>query len=154
MGNTFVHIVPYLGATDDPQVVYQKLEKVLSEDYEGLMLNTFNGLYKFGKRSSDVLKVKGSYTCDLKCIAIEEGDGKYKGTLGKLVVDYKGFEVRVGSGLTDEERDNIWNNPESAIGHLIEVKYMQESKDENGDLSLRHPVFIRIRDDKDDISYE
>ena len=77
-----------------------------------------------------------------------------KGTLGKLVVDYKGFEVRVGSGLTDEERDNIWNNPESAIGHLIEVKYMQESKDENGDLSLRHPVFVRIRDDKDDVSYE
>ena len=154
MGNTFVHIVPFLGSTDDPQVVYNKLERVLNENYEGLMLNTFAGLYKFGKRSSDVLKVKGSNTCDLRCIAIEEGDGKFKGTLGKLVVDYKGFEVRVGSGLTDEDRNNIWNNPESAIGQIIEVKYMQESQDENGNLSLRHPVFIRIRDDKDDISYE
>ena len=154
IGNEFVRMVPYYGSTNDPQVVYEKLEEVINKGQEGLMLNTFNGLYKFGKRSSDVLKVKGSYTCDLRCIAIEEGDGKFKGTLGKLVVDYKGFEVRVGSGLTDEDRNNIWNNPESAIGHIIEVKYMQESKDENNNLSLRHPVFIRIRDDKDSVSYE
>ena len=154
IGNEFVRMVPYYGSTNDPQVVYEKLEEVINKGQEGLMLNTFNGLYKFGKRSSDVLKVKGSYTCDLRCIAIEEGDGKFKGTLGKLVVDYKGFEVRVGSGLTDEDRNNIWNNPESAIGQIIEVKYMQESQDENGNLSLRHPVFIRIREDKDDISYE
>ena len=39
--------------------------------------------------------------------------------------------------------------------HLVEVQYFEESKDKKtGDLSLRFPVFKRVRDDKTEVSYD
>ena len=94
-------------------------------------------------------------TCDIKCIAVEEGEGKYAGTLGKIVCDYKGFTLRVGSGFTDEQRNLYWNNQSEIVNQIVEIQYFEESKDKKtGDLSLRFPVFKRVRDDKDEVSYD
>jgi DNA ligase-1 len=151
----FIRTVPMYGVTEDIDVIYEKLSEVTSQGLEGLMLNTVTGKYGFGKRSKDLLKVKKMYTCDIKCVAVEEGEGKYAGTLGKIVCDYKGFILRVGSGFTDEQRIYYWNNQQEIINHLVEVQYFEESKDKKtGDLSLRFPVFKRVRDDKTEVSYD
>ena len=93
-------------------------------------------------------------TCDIKCTGIEEGEGKYAGTLGKIVCDYKGYELRVGSGLTDEEREQFWNDPDLVVNKIVEIKYFEESKDDKGNLSLRFPTWVGLRLDKDEPSYE
>ncbi len=68
------------------------------------------------KRNNGILKIKSFKHADIRCIDIVEGDGKYKGTLGLIKCDYKGHELGVGSGFTDEQRNYYWNNPDNIIG--------------------------------------
>ena len=68
------------------------------------MLNINNAPYEC-KRTKNLLKLKKMQTCDLEIIGFEEGDGRLKGTLGKVIVDYKGNEVGVGSGYSDADRE-------------------------------------------------
>ena len=69
---------------------------------------------------------------------------------------YKNGELveigRVASGLTDIIREDMANNPDNYIGQVVEVECMSTTKDG----ALRHPVFIRMRDDKapEDCKYE
>lgn len=91
---------------------------------------------------------------DLPIVRCEEGTGRLSGTLGALVLNYKGNEVKVGSGLSDEMREALWNNAENLIGVLCEVKYKEISKDKNTGLeSLQFPVFVSLRLDKNEVSY-
>ena len=152
--NDFIKKVPTYKTTKSIDDVYEILAQVESEGQEGLMLNTLTGLYKFGKRSNDLLKVKTFNTCDIFCTGVEEGEGKYAGTLGAIICDYKGYKLKVGSGLTEEQRDFYWNNKSKIVNRIVEIKYFEESSDKDGNLSLRFPVFIQVRDDKDDPSYE
>ena len=106
------------------------------------------------KRHSGILKVKRFYTMDLPIIRIEEGSGKLTGTTGAIVVDFKGNEVGVGTGLTDEQRTWFWENRDDVVGALVEVKYKEISYDKKtGAESLQFPVFVRLRTDKDQVSY-
>ena len=127
--------------------------KIIAQKEEGLMLNLVSGVYKFGKRSTELLKVKQMNTCDLQCTAIEEGEGKYAGVLGKIVCNYKGYELRVGSGFTDEQRAYYWKNPWLIVGSIVEIQYFEETNNDTGGLSLRFPVFKTWRDDKNEESY-
>lgn len=66
-----------------------------------------------------------------------------------LVLGLKGEDgsmVKVGtvsSGLNDGLRESISKNPESYLNKVVECGVM-----ELGDRSLRHPIFVRFRDDK------
>ena len=152
--NNFIKKVPVYKITKSVDEIYEILAQVEAEGQEGLMLNTLTGLYKFGKRSNDLLKVKTFNTCDIFCTGVEEGDGKYAGTLGAILCDYKGYKLKVGSGLTEEQRQYFWDHPSKIINKIVEIKYFEESSDKDGNLSLRFPVFVQVRDDKDDPSYE
>lgn len=52
---------------------------------------------------------------------------------------------RVASGLSDANRKEMTLNPEKYLGKVVEVSCMSVNKK---DKTLRHPVFIRVRDDK------
>jgi DNA ligase-1 len=137
----------------DHSEISKWLEYAEERDMEGIMVN-LDAPYQ-GKRTKDLIKVKKFYTYDLKVVAVEEGEGKNAGRLGAVVVDFKGNEVRVGSGFSDELRDSIWKNPNSIIGKIIEVKYKEVTKNKDtGAESLQFPVFIGIRKDKEEESYE
>lgn len=73
-------------------------------------------------------------------------------TLG-LYKDGKIVEIgRVASGLTDAIREDMAINSNNYIDHVVEVECMSTTKDG----ALRHPVFVRMRDDKapEDCKYE
>lgn len=62
--------------------------------------------------------------------------------------------MRVGSGFTDEQRVQYWNERDSLTGVLCEVKYKELSYDKHtGAESLQFPVFIGLREDKSEVSY-
>ena len=128
------------------------LEQMVSEDKEGLMVNLDTPYLR--KRNSGILKVKRFYSMDLPIIRLEEGTGKYKGMMGSIVVDYKGNEVGVGTGFTDDQRRHMWDHREFLTGTLAEVKYKEISQNKKtGAESLQFPVFVRLRDDKSEVSY-
>lgn len=147
-----VKILPVLYSGTDQSKIPELLEQMVREDKEGLMVN-LDVPYK-RKRHNGILKVKRFYTMDLPITACEEGSGRLQGTLGAFVLDYKGNEVRVGSGFTDEQRADFWSHRDEMVGTLCEVKYKEISSDKNtGAESLQFPVFISLRTDKTEISF-
>lgn len=150
-----IKIIPLLYSGDDHSKIHEFLSLVESQGKEGLMINR-DVCYQC-KRNNGLLKVKTMQTVDLRVIGFEEGQGNFVDTLGALIVDYKGNQVKVGSGFSELERREIWNNKEiptnSILGKIIEVQYFEESTNENGTKSLRFPVFKHIRHDKTEPSY-
>lgn len=119
------------------------------DDREGAMLRYLDSVYEF-KRSSNLLKIKPKRTIDLRVIDYVEH--KHKNKLGALVVSFHGNRVNVGSGYTDEERIKLWFQRDSLLGKIIELQYMELSENRAGKKSLRFPVFLRLREDKDEES--
>lgn len=141
----------YEGAYDESQIALC-LKEAIKKDHEGIMINDAHATYQF-KRTDKLLKLKKMQTCDLRVIGAEEGTGRNEGVLGALIVDYKGNVLKVGSGYSDLERQKIWNNRNKVKGKIIEVQYFEESKNRDGGVSLRFPVFLQFRN-KPQPSYE
>lgn len=149
----WIQEVPILYKGSDKEQVTYWLDKLTSEGSEGCMVNLADAPYEC-KRSKQILKVKKMQSVDLKIVGFEEGDGRLKGTLGRINVMYKGTLVGVGSGYSDSERTYIWKNRNDLIGSIIEVKYFEESTNKKtNEISLRFPIFKGIRDDKTEESY-
>jgi len=149
---TSLKIVDVLYTGTDAKKIDFFLEQMVKQDKEGLMLNRDS---KYAcKRHNGILKVKRFYTIDLKITDYEEGSGRNAGRLGAFVVDYKGNSVNVGSGFSDEQREEFWEHRELMPGRVIEVKYKEESSDKKtGQLSLQFPVFVSLREEGKEESY-
>ena len=148
----YLEVAPILYEGKDKNEIIAILDEYRNKGAEGLMVN-LDKPYEF-KRSKTLLKIKVMLTCDLRVIGLEEGEGKLKGTLGNLIVSYKGNELRVGSGFSEKERNEIWNNPHDYLTKIVEVQYFEETTNEQGGVSLRFPVFKQWRFDKTEPSYE
>lgn len=152
-GMTFIQEVPVLYIGSDHEEINNWLLEMESQGKEGVMVNEVNSYYEC-KRSRKLLKVKSFFTVDLEIIGFEEGTNKYEGMLGKVVVLYKGHEVRVGSGFTDEERKTLWNSQEEYMGRVCEVSYFEESTNQKDDsLSLRFGTWKGLREQGKEVSY-
>ena len=144
--------VPMLYVGEDKNIVIKLLNQMIEAKEEGVMVNIANAPYE-NRRTKNILKVKMMKTCDLEIIGFEEGEGRLKGTLGRINVLYKGNEVGVGSGLSDLDRSFLWGNQNDLIGKIVEIQYFEESKNaKTGEFSLRFPVFIKLRSDKEEES--
>ncbi|MGG3920494.1 hypothetical protein ABEV41_00840 [Geobacillus thermodenitrificans] len=152
LNSPYIKIVPNLYVGKDLDVIPKLLEEMDRKGKEGLMLNVSDGKYQC-KRTDVLLKIKSMNTMDCRIIGFEEGTGKYEGMLGALILDYKGYELRCGSGFTDEDRKEIWDNKEKYLDKIAEIQYFRESHNQDGGLSVSFPVFICIRDDKNEPSY-
>lgn len=125
-------------------------EKALENKWEGLMLRK-DDVYK-GKRSYDLLKYKEFSDAEYVVNSIEIGvkpmliDGIMKDIecVSALHITHKGFDVKVGSGLTDTQRIEWKECPEKIIGKTIKVKYFEETIDQNNNISLRFPILLFV----------
>jgi DNA ligase-1 len=127
---------------DQAILIYTAL---LEQGYEGIVFKEGNAAYPFG-RSKNWLKLKPVETFDLRILRADQGTGKNKNRLGAFICDFEGVEVRVGGGFTDELRQQLWEGKEGCIGRVIEV---EASPGKTKDGSLRWPIFMKFRNDKD-----
>lgn len=122
----------------------------IREGFEGIMVKEPDAKYEC-KRSTNWLKRKPVMSVDLTIVAVEEGTGKNEGKLGALICEGtdqgKFIRVNVGSGLTDEQRDELWKDKEVIIGQVVEIKAdcITQNQDAENTYSLRFPRFERFR---------
>ena len=112
-----------------------------------------------GKRTNNLLKIKPFQDAEYVVTGIIEGDLTYNTPTGSetvhgvsaLTIEHKGNVVKVGSGMTKEQRLAWVANPNLIIGRTITVQYFEETCSKEGDYSLRFPVLKYIYEGKRDI---
>jgi DNA ligase-1 len=118
----------------------------LGAGYEGVMLRDPDAKYKQGRsteREGGLLKLKRFIDNEAVVVECVRGFGKYENTLGALrVMNDDMIIFCVGSGLTDNDRFEIWANPDAVIGKYITYKSFPVGVK---DLP-RFPIFKGFRD--------
>jgi DNA ligase-1 len=142
---------------------------IYRNNYEGTMLRNASGLYAFGKRSSDLLKIKQFQDAEAKIIGVtqlftyekvivpmgtpgarKKSNGTYvkngeptpQNMIGALVCELNnGVKFEIGTGFTHEERSAYWCVP--PIGHYVTFQYQELS----GDGVPLFPSFLRMKED-------
>ena len=117
-----------------PEDTATLLERATAAGFEGLVLKDPDAAYSEGQRAW--AKVKPESTEDLRVVDVLAN--------GSLVVSRKGVSVTVGIGLPRAVRAAA----AAMLGRLVEVRFQQVTAAG----SLRHPVFVRVRDDKAEVN--
>ena len=123
------------------------IAKSTKNKWEGLMLRAEEP-YK-GKRSKDLLKYKSFFDDEYEVIDTEMGPFRYvlngkeheETMLSCVMIQHKSHTVRIGSGFTIEQRQEFYKNPKKILGKIITVQYFEETKNQDGGISLRFPTF-------------
>jgi len=118
-----------------------------NDGWEGLMIRA-DEPYK-GKRSKDLLKFKSFFDDEYEVIDIEMGPFRYVSNgqeaeetmLSCVMIKHKDHIVRVGSGFSIDQRQEFYCNPSKILGKIITVQYFEETKNQDGGISLRFPTF-------------
>lgn len=102
----------------NPQHIHQFLKEIESLNGEGVVIRNPNTPYEFGKRSSQILKLKTAL--DEECTVVEhhKGKGQFANILGSLTCENQRGRFKIGSGFSLEERANP-----PPIGSMITYKY-------------------------------
>ena len=136
---------------DDGQKMFADYNKLcIDKGFEGIMVKPMGGVYEC-KRSSLWLKVKPFIEVSLKVVDTEEGTGRNAGKLGALIVEGtdmdKFIKTNVGSGLTDNDREEFWKAKDKLIGQIVEIRAdaITQNQDTKDEWSLRFPRFLRFR---------
>lgn len=131
--------------------------KSTQSSWEGLILRA-DEPYK-GKRSKDMLKWKTFNDAEYSVVDVEFGPFRYvlngkekeEEMLSCVTIKHKGYDVRVGSGFSIEQRQYFYKNPKEILGKIIRVNYFEETKNQDGGISLRFPTLAYIYGDSRDI---
>ncbi len=88
----------------------------------------------------------------LTVVDVEQGTGRNEGRLGALVCegvdDGKTIRVNVGSGFSDELRDQLWQDHVGSnlvTGQVVEVRADAITQNQDGTYSMRFPRFKTFR---------
>lgn len=138
----------------DSQEKFDHWTNMVKENgWEGFMLRK-NVPYKSG-RTKDLIKVKKFQDAEYVVKDVTFGKAHYneggmveKDIVAGLIIEHKGNDVQVGSGLSKEQRISWFNDPSQIIGKTITVQYFSESTNKKDNkISLRFPVLKHVYED-------
>lgn len=143
--NVGVHVLQQERVTSQ-EILDDWIATAKENGWEGCMLRK-DAPYKRG-RSKDLLKIKGMQDAEYQVVRVETGKATYNegghkefDIASALIIEHRGNEVKVGSGLSKEQRLRWFDHPEEIIGKTITVQYFEETQDsKTGEYSLRFPV--------------
>ena len=135
--NRFIKIIPQTLCKDSMHLK-RELKRVESFGAEGLVLRNPDALY-IDKRTSKALKVKRFDDDECVVKGYTDGHGKFKGLVGALLCEWKDKVLKIGSGLSFDERKHP-----PKVGAIITFQYKGLTKYGNP----KYPVFLRIRNFK------
>ena len=124
-------------------------------NWEGFMLRK-NVRYE-GKRSKNLLKVKKFFDAEYKVLdydvdnheVVRDGKSETMKMLSQVWIEHKGHRVKVGSGWTQDQRLQYMDG--SIVGKTITVQYFEETKNQEGGISLRFPTVKIVHGEKRDM---
>jgi len=146
INNTLRYLDQYIIIDDDHFITWKDMSFV--NNWEGFMLRK-DVAYE-GKRTKNLLKVKKFHDAEYTVIGVDYGpmsvvrDGKeaQETMLAQVYIKHKGYEVKVGSGFSQEQRIKYLSEP--IVGKTITVQYFEETKNDKGGISLRFPTVKHI----------
>jgi DNA ligase-1 len=131
---------------------------VETDKWEGLIYRK-DVSYRPG-RTTDLLKFKLFKDAEYFVVDIEEtekpmlnADGKMEmcKCVGALKIKLENGSIcGVGSGLSDEQRIEWFNNPSLIIGKQIQVKYKELTRNSDNSWSLQFPVLLHVFEEERD----
>jgi len=135
--------------TDAGRKQFKKInQRAIDGGYEGIMIKDPAAPYEC-KRTTSWLKLKPFIEVSLEVREVEIGTGRNDGRLGAFVCegedDGKSIRVNVGSGFSDNDRDEYWHHRNSIVGNIVEVRADAITQNQDGSYSLRFPRFLRFR---------
>jgi DNA ligase-1 len=145
----YLSVLNQIVVTDDDH--FAKLSAEAEElGHEGLMVRKNVG-YE-GKRTQNLLKVKKFFDAEYQVVdldfedhrVIREGKEVVMPMLAQVWIEHKGYKVAVGSGWNQEQRIRYQKNPSELIGKTITVQYFEETKNQQGGISLRFPTVKHV----------
>ena len=147
-----IDVIPQIEVNLDEYVgelLFKQYNKdAIESGFEGIMIKDVDAIYEC-KRSVSWLKQKPFIEVSLEVTDVEEGTGKNEGRLGALVCsgvdDGKTIVVNCGSGFTDTDRIEFWDNRANLPGQIVEVRADAITQNQDGTYSLRFPRFLRFR---------
>jgi DNA ligase-1 len=172
-GHLWVHRVPHI-ILGNSQHLTEFAERKVAEGYEGAMLRSMDGKYKFGRattKEGGLLKYKFFEDAEARVVGAVElmhneneqtrdelGRSKRSkkksglvatGKLGALVCEFKGKRFEIGTGFTEQQRVSYWRLAKEA-SHFDGSPFPLASFKYQGltpDGVPRFPVFREFRND-------
>lgn len=137
LNQPWVQLVPQARGSSHAALM-KRLDDVVRHGGEGLMLHRGDALYR-SQRSDDLLKVKPHEDAEARVTGYEPGRGRHAGRTGALWVEtQEGLRFRIGSGLSDADRENP-----PPIGSWVTYRF--RGRHESG--LPRFATFVRLRAD-------
>lgn len=144
---------------------------LIKEGYEGVIIRHPDAPYKHGRstlREQGMMKLKRFIDVELTVVGYNEKfsnqneatisetgnqvrsshqDGMVPtGTLGSLICQWSTTQrVNVGSGFTEEQRFDLWEQRQHLIGQRVKIKYQEYGMKD----VPRLPIFLGFRDEMD-----
>jgi len=146
---------------ENDDVLLEHIKDAEKNGFEGVMVRRNVG-YE-GKRTFNLMKVKQfndaefvvkSIGTAIHRILVPTGGTMVEDetvVLAQVVIEYKGEEVEVGSGWSQQQRIRYAKHPEEIIGKVITVQWFEETVDKNGKISLRFPTVKHVHGDKREV---
>ncbi len=110
-------------------------EGVIAKGLEGIVIKEQEADWKAGRKQHGSMKIVRGCDYDLRCVAVEEGEGKRQGMVANVICEWKLFAdsvnpiiripVDLGKGFSDERRIELYKNPDLIVGHIVEVHALQ-----------------------------
>lgn len=166
------HVRPVIQTALRDTEALREYERVsLSQGFEGVMIRSMGGEYKYGRstlKEGLLLKLKRfsddeAMIIGVECLMqnkniagvnelgyIERSSAAYGlvpvDALGALIVRRAdGVEFKIGSGFTESQRYNLWQNQDEIIGKMVTYKHFEVGAKDKP----RFPIFKGFRDEKD-----